>query len=357
MLPRGRTEAACAQPDQAPGISKIWQHWRLRNRRRYLLLRALRRRRRHLTARIDRTANIGKGQILLFATIRNEAHRLPYFLEHYRKLGVDHFLFVDNDSRDGSTDFLASQPDTSVWTTTHSYKRSRFGMDWINGLLQRHGHGHWCLTVDADELLIYPHWQTRPLPALTDWLEGQEIESFGAMMLDLYPKGPIDQALHRPGDDPASVMPWFDAGNHVMRKQEPLGNLWIQGGVRARHFFTEDPRRAPTLGKVPLVRWHWRYAYVSSTHSLLPRHLNDTHDRQGGERISGILLHTKFLDSIVEKSAEEKQRQEHFANSRLYDRYYDSLIQAPDLWCDHSTRYQGWRHLEALGLMSRGGWA
>jgi hypothetical protein len=28
----------------------------------------------------------------------------------------------------------------------------------------------------------------------------------------------------------------------------------------------------------------------------------------------------------------------------------------PDLWCSASRRYHGWRQLEALGLMSRGGW-
>jgi len=59
---------------------------------------------------------------------------------------------------------------------------------------------------------------------------------------------------------------------------------------------------------------------------------------------------------ITTKSAEEKARQEHFANSDLYDRYYDGLTNDPDLWCDGSTRYLGWRQLEAMGLMSRGTW-
>ena len=49
-------------------------------------------------------------------------------------------------------------------------------------------------------------------------------------------------------------------------------------------------------------------------------------------------------------------RQQHFANSALYEDYYDSLTQSPDLWCPQSQKYSGWRQLEALGLMSRGGW-
>ena len=107
---------------------------------------------------------------------------------------------------------------------------------------------------------------------------------------------------------------------------------------------------------MPLVRWDRRFAYVNSTHAILPRRLNAVFDEAGGERISGVLLHTKFLPIIVEKSAEERQRQEHFANSALYDDYYRSLMESPDLWSPQSHRYTGWRQLEAMGLLSRGGW-
>src|SRR5699024_2497320 len=95
--------------------------------------------------------------ILVFATLRNERVRLPYFLDYYRRMGVDHFLVVDNASNDGSAKWLAAQPDVSLWRTRASYKAARFGMDWINWLLWRHGGDHWCLTVDPDEFLVYPH--------------------------------------------------------------------------------------------------------------------------------------------------------------------------------------------------------
>lgn len=335
---------------------RFWQSLRQRQRRHYLILRGLRRARRDLTPLFDHTANIRKTGILLFATLRNEAERLPFFLNHYRSLGVSHFLIVANDCTDGSLDLLRDQPDISVWTTPASYKSTRFGMDWMNGLLTRYGRGRWCLTVDADELLIYPYHETRPLPALTAWLDDQGLPALGTLMLDLYPKGPLGAQPCAPGQDPLQVIPWFDAGNYSQRRQTKLGNLWIQGGPRARQFFHQDPRRAPTLGKIPLVKWHWRYAYVSSTHTLLPRQLNDAADTAGGERISGVLLHTKFLSTIVEKSQEEQQRREHFENSSLYNTYYNALTAAPTLWTSRSCQYQGWRHLEALGLLSRGGW-
>ena len=335
--------------------AKVSTAYRLRWKRRRLLWRSYRKRR-QLTPVADRTGAIQPGAILGFSTVRNEAVRLPFFLDHYRKLGVDHFLFVDNDSTDGTRDYLAAQRDVSLWRTPHSYRLSRFGVDWLTWLQMRHGHGHWCLTADADEILIYPFHDTRPLPALTERLDHQGIASFGALILDMYPKGRLSAQTYTAGDDPCDTLQWFDAGNYMIKKQETLENLWIQGGPRARVFFRNTPRRAPTMAKVPLVKWDRRYAYVSSAHTILPRRLNRIYDEDGGELTSGVLLHTKFLHMIIEKSAEEKQRREHFANSSFYDAYYDSLTDDPDLWCDRSTRYRGWRHLEAWGLMSRGTW-
>ncbi len=329
--------------------------YRLRWKRRRLLFRALRKRR-QIKSVIDRTPQITQDDILAASTVRNERVRLPHFLTHHRNLGVAHFLFVDNGSDDGTRDYLAKQPDVSLWTTEHSYRLSRFGLDWLTWLQMKHAHGHWCLTLDADEIFIYPHFETRPLRALTEWLENTGRHSFGALLLDMYPKGPVASQSYFPGKDPFTSLCWFDAGNYMIQKQLPLENLWIQGGVRARRFFSDNPRRAPTMGKMPLVKWNRRYVYVNSSHALLPRWLNVVYDEQGGEETSGILLHTKFLNTIVEKSAEEKERREHFANSDLYEDYYDALTENPDLWCTASTKLTGWRQLESMGLMSRGNW-
>lgn len=279
----------------------VLKRYSLRLRRKRWRLRALRKRR-ELTVVSDRTSLIRRGHVLVFSTFRNEDVRLPYFLRYYRDMGVDHFLMVDNGSDDGGREYLAGQPDVSLWTTEASYKRARFGVDWLNGLQSRYGHGHWCLVVDPDELLVYPFCDTRPLQALTDWLDASSIKAFGAMLLDMYPKGPIEEAVYRRDDDPLSVASWFDAGNYMISRNGRFGNLWIQGGPRARVFFRDRPDRAPALNKIPLVKWQRHYAYDSSTHNLLPRGLNRVYDEFGGEKASGVLLHTKFLNSFTSKA-------------------------------------------------------
>lgn len=337
------------------GLGGLIMAYRMRWKRRRFLWRIWRKR--HQIAPLhDRTGQINAGQILCFVTIRNEMARLPYFLQHYRALGVGHFLIVDNASDDGSAAFLADQPDVSVWTTAHSYRLARFGMDWLGWLLIKYGHDHWCLTVDADELLTFPYADQRNLGDLTRHLDAQGATSFGAIMLELYPKGPIAAARHDPAADPLDLLCWFDPANYRERPHPVYQNLWVQGGVRDRVFFTDHPDRAPTLSKVPLVRWHWRHVYVSSTHQMLPRRLNHVFDRRNNRRVTGVLLHTKFLPDIMQKSAEELTRRQHFQNSDLYTAYHQTLAQGPDLWCDQSRRYQGWQQLIDLGLMPKGDW-
>lgn len=328
---------------------------RRRIERQYLIGRAINRRN-VLRAAADRTASIRPEDILAFVTQRNERIRLPYFLDYYRDLGVQHFLFVDNASDDGSAEYLREQYDVSLWRTNASYRRARFGMDWINWLLLRYGRNHWCLTVDPDEFLVYPHSDRRPLRALTDWLDASGRRSFPAMLLDMYPRGGIEDEVYQEGQNPFEIAGWFDPANYAISKNPYFGNLWIQGGPRTRAFFSYDPLAGPALNKIPLVKWHWRYVYVSSTHMLLPRSLNLVYDEEGGERASGCLLHAKFLSTFAGKSAEELDRGQHYANSQEYRAYHSGLQRGANLWCSESRQYQDWRQLEDLGLISRGGW-
>ena len=333
--------------------SRLMERLSLRLERRWLQMRALRKAR-ELTSVTDRTAGLPAGPIL-FSTMRNEAARLPWFLKHYRDLGVVHFLIVDNGSTDETPDLLKHEPDVSVWRTEASYKASRFGVDWLNALLRRYGDGRWVVVVDPDELLIYPHHDTRKLPALCRWLESTGREALATMLLDMYGNRPVRQTVVRAGEDPIAVAPWFDAYNYTFGQHHRFDNIWIQGGPRQRVHFTVRPGAAPALNKVPLVKWRKSFVYRNSTHNLLPRRLNRAFATHGGALTSGVLLHTKFTDVLEHKVAEEMDRRQHYDNSAEY-RAYAARGGDVSLWTPQSMRFLGWQQLCALGLMNRGGW-
>ena len=326
-------------------MKRRWRQWK-----------AFRKRHELRTVR-NRTKTIAASDLLLFTTLRNERVRLEFFLRYHREQGINHFLIVDNGSTDGSREYLAAQADVSLWTSKASYRNSRFGVDWLNWLLRRHGHGHWCLTVDVDEFIVYPFCDSRPLRALTDWLDSSNLRTFSAMILDMYPKGPVGGQPYRDGQNPFEIAQWFDSGNYSIHRNWHLDNLWIQGGPRMRMFFAGQPEDAPALNKIPLVKWDKSFVYVDSTHMMLPRGLNRVYDEWGGEKASGCLLHAKFLDTFAAKAAEEMLRGQHYAHSQEYIAYQRNLETQPDLWCKFSEKYINWRQLEILGLMSKGNWA
>lgn len=350
-LQRGEIPQGVALP---LGVSPA-EAYRMRWKRRRLLWRSFRSRH-HLTALSDRTGAIRAGDVLLVMTQRNEALRLPFFLKYYRALGVGHFLVVDNGSTDGSVEMLAGERDVSLWQTRESYGAARFGLDWMTWLQMRYAHGHWCLMVDADELMIWPERLGADLRQLTTALDAGGVEGMGALLLDLFPRGALGAGTYTPGQDPREVLQWFDPGPYRARRQRPMNNLWVQGGTRERVFFSEMPVRAPTLNKLPLIRWNRRYAYVNSCHSALPPRLNALYSGPGGPGPSGVLLHTKFLPDATARAVEEKRRGEHFTQPAQFSGYYDSLSAGPELWHPGARRLagglEGAAQLERLGLMS-----
>lgn len=324
------------------------------NREEIAALGRIRRNARQLQPRSVKQEAIAKAWSLLVCCARNEMPRMPSFLAHYRQLGVAHFLVLDNQSTDGLEAYLAEQPDCSVWLADGSYKASNFGMDWCNHLLTQHGDDKWCLTVDPDEFLVYPHCEERGLRSLTRHMESIDQASLFSVLLDAYGEGPLSTVNLTPDSDPFELCPYFDRFNLTQRFNEENRNFWVQGGVRMRRFFADTPDRAPALNKVPLVRWRKGYRYVSSMHHLNQPELNCTVLGRP-EAISGALFHFKYVNLLQQKAAEEVVRGEHYAGSVEYKAYLDAGD--PVLFDRQvSVRYRDSSQLEQLGFVQRGTW-
>lgn len=130
------------------------------------------------------------GDIILTACIRNETH-LEEWLDHYRGLGVTHFLLVD----DGSTHPIAQRiPDKDVWIWTPKCGRFRYSKAfWLELLLRSYACGHWAITADSDEYLDLPPatesspHATSQLRVFTERASKNKIRFFAGFLLDLIP--------------------------------------------------------------------------------------------------------------------------------------------------------------------------
>jgi hypothetical protein len=300
-------------------------------------------------------------------------------------LGVSRFFFIDNDSSDGSSEYLREQGDVRVFHTAGGFREARDGTAWINALLGEFGIGVWCLVVDVDELLIFPGSESVSLPALTAFLDRHGREAVFCLLLDCYPAGRLCDCSFLAGDSLLDVAPYFDVSPYQRTPIEHCPGVLVKGGMRERVFYPEYRMRGlgsklfdamlyrvllrlplvrdvsvvqgwrrptpPCLTKVPLVRWRRESRFLHSTHWIAP---------QPVAQETGVLLHFKFLGDFHARAVGEVERDQHWDGSTEYRRYARRLNSNPDMTLigAESTRFEDSAQLVRLGLMQdTSGWA
>jgi len=284
----------------------------------------------------------GAGEIRLFLVIRDEMLRLPYFFQYYRDLGVNRFLVVDNDSSDGSREWLLRQPDAHVFETRETYTRQEA---WVDSLLRRFGRDGWSVIVDVDELLIVPGIDHVRLPELCAALDREGSEAVHALLLDMYPDAPLRDASYRAGTDPRRVATHFDPASHYTqpyryRNCRRAPGTRFAGGMRERVFGLKDV----ACSKFPLLRFGRGVFLRQGTHAV------------EGVAVSGmqaVLLHFKFLHDFGSRVAYEAERGEHWNDASQYKEYARKVGVDPSLSLAFpgSVRYEGPDQLLRLGLL------
>ncbi|GAB2880690.1 glycosyltransferase family 2 protein [Paraburkholderia jirisanensis] len=298
----------------------------------------------HQVSAVRVTPGLAAASHVLIVTVHNEAHRMAYFLRYYKSLGFEQFIVLDNESTDGLRDLLEQEPGVSIFAARGSYKKSRFGNDWINTVLSRYCSGKWVLYVDADEFFVFPHNDTKSIADLTAHLMRNGQRSVNSLMVDMYSTGKASENTCAPGENPAAVCPLYDAYGYHTRYDPRSRTTWAKGGVRARIFF-DDAWDGPALNKTPLVLWKRPYAYLKSSHQLWPARLNQPLSRSG-KTMTGALLHFKFLADIGMKLQAEAVRRQHTAEYGAYTDQLHVKRDEPDFVGAPTARYESWRSLQ-----------
>lgn len=294
--------------------------------------------------RVDKNnTDIKESEIIAFSCVRNETLRLPYFLEYHRKLGVDRFIFIDNGSTDGTKDFLLSQKDSFVFYTDESYAGSNCGMDWVNHLIQEFGINHWILTLEPDELLVYPKCEIINLQQLTKYLDQIEVQAMKTFLIDMYSDKAINKTCYKAGEPFLNYCRYFDSNSYYEYGDD---NIPTRGGPRDRLFWQGHDRdnRSPYLVNVPLVKWRKDLNYECGTHIISNVKLAP---------LIGCKQHFKFFSDLYTYAETETQRKEHWDNAAQYESYWDVLRKNLDL-CgiyDGSLRYKDSMQLVKLSMM------
>ena len=271
-------------------------------------------------------------RILLFASFRNERAFLPWFLDHYRTLGVEWFILVDNLSTDGTPDFLLKQKDVTLFQSRDSYMATASGVCWINALIRRYGKDHWCLFVDADEELVIP---APSLRQLVDDMAARGEALMPAISLDTYPEDLAAAHAFRPGDAPLSAAPLIDPDIQLFGKLECCF-FRARGGARQRLFDTFE-----MLEKTPILRGGSALYRDSSHHTSYAPISSQT----------CALLHHKILREALEAQKPERDAPRDLRGGlcRLrHARYAQATAITP---APNAIRYESPAQLQSLGLV------
>lgn len=229
------------------------------------------------------------GEIPLFTCIKNEIDRLDWFLSYYRKLGVTRFFFIDNNSNDGSTEFLQRQSDVVLFWTNEKYARGYSGIKWINHLIEKYAGDNWTIYVDVDEALVYASSEHIPLKQFTGQLEEQGIQALHAPMVDMFDTSTIHGS--------SSTNDYLQEYPFYLKDRQTIGALrppYIAdfGGIR-KYFGVYECHT-----KMPLIHFKYKIQFLNSSHNISPAVIFEK---------GGVLLHFRLVNNFLDKIEEELQ--------------------------------------------------
>ncbi len=290
---------------------------------------------------LSSTRRIESGPVV-FAVTRNEMLRLHAFLRHYRRLGVEQFVIVDNNSTDETGDYLKSQKDVLLYSTEAHFTGKEA---WLDYLFHKHGLNLWCLAADADELIDYPSSDLVTLPELCRYLDETGANALHSILLDLYPEGSLSQVKYAAGDDYFSKKWYFDPMDSMVMTPRHFYrgsglDFRFEGGVRKRLFGV-----SACCSKFPLFRFTGEMFLSDGQHYL-----------EGGRfsELRAVLYHMKYLQDFEARVMEEMQREQHWRGAVEY-KAYAKLISSHEhglvIKDETSVLLRGTRQLEELGCL------
>jgi len=229
---------------------------------------------------------------------------------------------VDNLSADEGPEYLQSLENINLWLyrTEDSYRDAAYGTRWVNQLLQKHCRGHYCFTVDIDELFLVDSRKCQTFHHMVDDMESVNANVVPVTLLDMYPKKTNDD--YQRGQDFLSHSPYFDDLNTTY--YEEWGSIYEKfahkvGGVRKRVLGT-----TVCIHKFPFFKYDFYPLEVAPGYHFFQAD-GKTIRQSRAIRLygqPGVLLHFKFIKpgfyEFVEQRISNNQDWQDSAEYRSY---------------------------------------
>ena len=236
----------------------------------------------------------------VLAVVRDEKERIKLFFQHYRKLGVKQFVFIDNGSTDGTLEWISQQQGTRCYRVYAKFLTAS-KVAWIEKALALTGYGRWYVVVDSDELLDYVCSEQHDMMSLILHARNKGYKHLNGYMLDMYSDKPLfteDCGF----EDIVYRFRFFDESGFALQSyRSPIIDVEVvslTGGPRARIFNSTGP----CLNKQSV------FCYDSETLYCSP-HYFWPYNKWDEMPCSYVLRHYKFLKHDLrefEKRIEEK---------------------------------------------------
>jgi hypothetical protein len=309
-------------------------------------------------------ASVSNTGPVLFSIIKNEDYFLPFFFNHYRRIGISNFLIYDDHSDEPTLDFLHAQADCTIVGS-----QARFGDDFgvDNFGVQRRLasflkeilpdtllSGRWVLTADADEFLILPSGLA-DLAQLIGSLERMGQPYLTAPMVDFYGET-LDHRNYRRDLSPFLGNPYFDVGPYYFWKDR-ISPYRLGGGVRfkllrmlcAKHpdeiaaIYGDHAPAPAAVWKAPLLK-HGAGVTRISDHELSVAPQSE---------VTAALAHFKFYPGLDAKIDDALKVAQYYNRSMEYAflKAATQLMGGESLITWETRRFEGPSSLERSGLL------
>ncbi|OOY35102.1 glycosyltransferase family 2 protein [Solemya velum gill symbiont] len=248
-------------------------------------------------------------KLTVYGIFRNELFFARSFLSHYRSIGVEQFLILDDSSEDGTKEFLASQNDCVILSSPYSYGQEVTIIDWHSEKPVRAGvpmkavipshflTDQWAIYADADEFLFLPPGIST-LQDLIKRLERGSYRSVASSLVDFFPAQlsfastntpeTLDDLINETGyfDTPPLITIDPDKGKIIRLNKGASSRILYDHGIYKDHwhlkllpsFVIRSPhikkhimQRSPTY-KTPLIRWNEHVELLSSHRANIKPH-------------------------------------------------------------------------------------